>query len=109
MVTKVNIKDIKVQWLNARCLNSMAKYAKLAYDIDETIIMVSSDSCLKDIVDHASASTNEQTKWVYNELKAALRDLLTLSHIQPKLDALQTYEYVEESTNPRANHSQYRN
>jgi len=45
MITRVKIRDIKVQWLNARCLNVIAKYARQAYRVDETRISMSSDTC----------------------------------------------------------------
>jgi len=109
MLKRVNIKDIKVQWLNARCLNIMAKYAKLAHETDETIIMVSSDSCLSDIVSHANNSNSQEIKWVYDELKGALRDLLSTSRLQTELKALESIERVNQNNHTENSFPHYSN
>ncbi len=44
MITRVKIRDIKVQWLNARCLNVIAKYARQAFEFDGVKIRMSSDT-----------------------------------------------------------------
>ncbi len=92
MITRVKIKDIKVQWLNATCLNLIARYAKHAQKVDETKIRMSSDTCLADVVEHASNATDIVLKTTFIELKKELRELLARDDLQPKLDAMEKYE-----------------
>lgn len=92
MVTRVKIGDIKVQWLNAKCLNIIARYARLAYEVDETKIRMSSDTCLVDVTAHATQSDHPELKRIFRELKVELKILLAADHLQPKLDALEKYE-----------------
>ena len=100
MVTRVKIGDIKVQWLNAKCLNIIAKYARLAYEVDETKIRMSSDSCLVDVTKHVSRSQNAELRAIFRELKAELKVVLAADHLQPKLDALE--KYTSQSPYPQA-------
>lgn len=92
MITRVKIRDIKVQWLNAKCLNLIAKYARYAYEYDKTKIRMSSDTCLTDVVDHAQETFDSNLKEIFREIKGELRTLLAADHLQPKLDALEKYE-----------------
>lgn len=92
MATKIKIRDIKAQWLNAKCLNIIAKYARQASLVDGTKISMSSDKCLVDVTEHVSRSIDPTLTSIYQELKAELRILLKADHLQPKLDALQRYE-----------------
>lgn len=95
MVIRIDLKDIKAQWLNARCLNTIAKYSKLAYEADETRIRLSSDDCLKMVVDHAKQTRDPELRAIFRELKKELQSLLRADHLQPKLDALAQYQEPE--------------
>ena len=92
MPIRVKIRDLKVQWLNAMCLNIIAKYAREAFIHDGTKIRMSSDTCLIDVVDHVADTTNPTLKSLYRELKQELRKVLSADHLQPKLDALEKYQ-----------------
>lgn len=109
MVTRVKIQDIKAQWLNAQCLNVIAKYARLAYEVDETKIRMSSDTCLVDVVAHASQTHNPTLISIYKELKSELKVLLAADHLQPKLDALQKYEGQNNQASTNQPYSHYPN
>jgi len=92
MTTRVNIQDIKVQWLNAKCLNLIAKYARQACEYDMTKIRMSSDTCLVDVVEHATQTHNRELRTIYRELKEELSVLLSSDHLQPKLDGIPRYD-----------------
>ncbi len=96
MKRRVDIRSIKVQWLNARCLNIMAKYAQMAFYVDETRIKLSSDSCLVDVVEHAKHTSNHSLKAIYKELKQELKNVISSEDLQPKIDALLDYSRSDE-------------
>lgn len=76
MSNKINIRSVKMEWLNSRCLVQISKYAKLAYDFDGTIINLQDEGVLGHIRDHANQIDDEGLSSVYTQIKVEVKNCL---------------------------------
>ncbi len=91
MAIKVNVKEIDTRWLDARCLNIMANYARRAELHDETIIEISDSAALEQIVAHVMTTDCADLLNIYDQLKLQLRNLLAKENNKDKLKSLKNY------------------
>lgn len=87
---RIDIKDIRADWLNARCLNLMARYALHAADIDGTKFRLKDEGSLADIVDHAHRTDNEILRGLYLHLKVELKAVLSQPKLKEQVEQLAT-------------------
>ena len=91
MAIKVNVKEIDARWLDARCLNIMASYARRAELHDQTIIEIADSTALEQIVTHVMTTDCADLLAIYDQLKLQLRNLLAKENNKEKLKSLKNY------------------
>ena len=72
MLNKIDIRNIKMDWLCSRCLMRISNYAKLAHDYDGTVIEIQSEEVLGQIRDHVVNLDNIELKLAYEKIKVCL-------------------------------------
>jgi hypothetical protein len=77
MVKKISIRDIKVNWLNVRCLTLISKYVQLAHKLDETVINLRDRDVLPQVMDHARSNDNAELHKIYSKIRLELRVILS--------------------------------
>ncbi|MBX2849797.1 MAG: hypothetical protein KTR16_15850 [Acidiferrobacterales bacterium] len=76
MSNKINIRSVKMEWLNSRCLTQVSKYAKLAHDYDGTVINLREEDVLGQIRDHANLVDDSSLRDVYKQVKIEVKNCL---------------------------------
>jgi len=76
MSHKINIRSVKKEWLDSRCLAKISKYSKLAHDHDGAVLDLRDDDVLHKIRDHASQTNDDQLVHAYKDLKAEIKNRL---------------------------------
>lgn len=76
MSNKIDIRNVKMEWLNSRCLAQVTKYAKLAHDYDGIVIDVRDDGVLGQIRDHVGQTDDRGLMAVYSRIKREIKACL---------------------------------
>ena len=76
MLNKIDIRNIKMDWLCSRCLMRISNYAKLAHDYDGTVIEIQSEGVLGQIRDHVVNLDNIELKLAYEKIKVEIKNRL---------------------------------
>ena len=76
MSNKINIRSVKMEWLNSQCLVQVSKYAKLAHDYDETVINLRDEGVLGQIRDHVNSVDDNNLTETYKRIKTEVKNCL---------------------------------
>jgi len=85
MIKLISIRDVKVNWLNVRCLTLISKYVQLARHIEGVVINLRDNDVLQQVMDHAGSSDSAKLEKLYpnirTELSANLSEVSVASRI----------------------------
>lgn len=87
MMSKINIRDVKISWLNVRCLTLISKYAKVAHELDGTIFNLQDPTILMQVMKHARASDDVELSRLYLNLRMELKNNLSEASVVEKIAA----------------------
>lgn len=73
MVKKINIRDVKVNWLNVRCLTLLSKYVQEANSSEDVVINLRDPDVLQQVMEHAKETHDEELRHLYMNLRMELR------------------------------------
>lgn len=93
MSNKIDIRSVKIEWLNSRCLAQVSKYAKLAHDYDETFINLRGQDVLGQIRDHANTANDADLSMAYRRIKHEVKSCLADPNLSQQVleEAIPTY------------------
>ena len=89
MTSKISIHDVRMEWLNSRCLVQISKYAKTLHDHNQTVMNLRDEDILQQVTDHARNTQNLLLKEIYIDLKKEIKFCLS--------DPLLSTEIAEQS------------
>lgn len=90
MVTRINIRDVKVNWLNVRCLTLISKYVQEANKNDGVVINLRDPDVLQQVMEHAKQTNSEQLRNLYMNLRMELRFNLSEQSVAEQIAAEST-------------------
>lgn len=90
MVTRINIRDVKVNWLNVRCLTLISKYVQEANKNDGVVINLRDPDVLQQVMEHAKHTNSEQLRNLYMNLRMELRFNLSEQSVADQIAAEST-------------------
>ena len=94
MSHKINIRSVKLEWLDSRCLAKISKYSKLAHDHDGIVLNLRDEKILQKVRDHASRTDDDQLLHVYQDLKTEIKNRLLDPKLSPQVSKQTIPDYL---------------
>ena len=87
MLNKINIRDVKISWLNVRCLTLISKYAKVAYEKEGLVINLQDPDVLQQVMTHARSCSDIELGRLYLNFRIELKNNLSEEAVAAKIAA----------------------
>ena len=94
MSNKIDIRSVKMEWLNSQCLMQISKYTRARFDHDAQIMNLRDADILQQVIDHAHLTESEQLKDIYRQLKQNIKTCLADNSIAREVSCASIPDYL---------------